>query len=441
MKYEGGGYYNMEEIKKKKYKFTFEGLLGAGLTTLGYQILAPLGLISISPIFVFSIISASAIGGVVLDAFLKEDDYEKLFRMLGLINKDNEIPLVIRKTKDGIKTTLVIHLPAGLSQSHFESKQEEIEQYLNYRVKFGFNKNLILELFEMNLSSLCKYVFQECKNPLEIYCGETYMGKFILDIQKCPHILLAGETDSGKSSLLDTITLSLVLNPHNIEIHLVDFQAVTLGKYENCKKVKSYCETPEEFDKLLNYMEEENDKRIKMFRSVKNKVFIDKLSKWNELYPERVLPYIIVIIDEFSRLSDGQYEEIMQKFRTRISMDRKVGIHYITAMQRPDVKCIAGSIKANMPCRIAFKTITDTDSEVILDQKGAERLKQQGRFLIKYCGELTEVQALYVEPDKIGKILKQYNVLKTKKDIEIEKKQKMIELRAKCINPYLKGVE
>jgi S-DNA-T family DNA segregation ATPase FtsK/SpoIIIE len=415
----------MEEIKKQKHKFAYEGLLGAGITTLGYQVLAPLGLITISPIVTFLIVSASTIGGIVLDAIFKEDEYEKLFKMCGLINKDNEVPLVIKKTKDDIKTTLVIHLPAGLSQSHFESKQEELEQYLNCKIKFGFNKNLIIELIQMNLSTMYNYVFEEQKNPLQIYIGNTHEGKFIIDIEKCPHMLIAGETGGGKSSLLDTITTSLIINPYDIELHFIDFQAVTLGKYENCKKVKSYGETPEEFDILLDKMALENGKRLKAYRSVKNKHFIDKLSLWNELYPEQRFPQIVVIVDEFERLAQEKYKEIFEKFLIRISMDRKVGIHYILSLQRPDVKAIEGSIKANIPCRIAFKTTSEIDSKVILDCYGAEKLKNEGRFLIKYQGEIKEVQGLFVEPDKrIRKILKEHKAFKSRDEIAYEDRQR-----------------
>lgn len=396
---------------------------------------------------ILTIAGGILVGGILLDKLLDENEYEKVFRLCGLVNSADQVPVVIKKTNDGRKTTLVIHMPAGISQEDFEKRQQKLEQYFNAKIQFGFNKNLIIDLIEMNLRTRYDYVFEELPGPLQIYCGETYSGKFILDIEKCPHAIIAGETDSGKSSLLDVITLSLLLNKHNVELRLIDFQAVTLGKYENCRKVKSYGETPEDFDKLMDEMAEENSRRIKLFRSVKNRNYIDKLSDWNKFYPKRALPYIVVIIDEFARLAEKDNEEILKKFRTRVSMDRKTGIHYIVSMQRPDVKVIEGSIKANMPTRLAFKTVTDTDSEVILDQGGAEQLKNQGRFLAKYCGELTEVQALYVEPYKIRKILKANNLIKSEAEIETEKQKEIDELKEKrkeqirkfretYINPY-----
>jgi S-DNA-T family DNA segregation ATPase FtsK/SpoIIIE len=105
-------------------------------------------------------------------------------------------------------------------------------------------------------------------------------------------------------------------------------------------------------------------------------------------------------------------------------MDRKFGIHYIIVIQRPDVKVISGSIKGNMPTRIAFKTVTDTDSEVILDVPGAEKIKNKGRCLLKYLGELQEMQTLYIENDDVTKILKKAKKLKTHDEIEAEERQK-----------------
>ena len=381
---------------------------------------------------------ATLISGLMLNALFKESKYSKLFRNCGLENKDGEIPIVIKEEiKDGIKT-LVLHLPEGLCQSDFEKKKEQLEQAMNCKIELGFNKNLIIKAIPMTLSNRYDYIFIEQEKPLAVYCGECHDGEFILDIEKCPHVIVAGETGSGKSSLLRNIVISLILNSYNIELHLVDFQAVELGIFENCRKVKSYCEKPEDFEHLLDDLEKENERRLKLFRSVKSKTYINSLSAWNKRYPKRALPYKVVVIDEFARLAEKDYEDLLERFRTRVSMDRKVGIHYIVSMQRPDVKCISGSIKANMPTRIAFKTVSQVDSEVILDQKGAEDLKQPGRFLAKYCGEMKEAQALYIEPNKVMKLLNRYNAFKTPEEVKAEKQEEMKKLRERCINPYLK---
>jgi len=379
-------------------------------------------------------------GGACITAaelfLLHENKYERLFRKCGIKNCDDKIPLVIKQDKN----TLVVHMPEGISQKQFEQKQLEIEQALNAKIEFGFNKNLIIKLTEANLKPFYKYTFEPCEKPLEVFCGYSHGGKFVLDIEKCPHTIIAGETNSGKSSLLRNMILSLLLSPHNVELHLIDFQAVELGIYENCRKVKSYGETPADFDRLMDEMAEENERRLKLFRSVKGKRFIQNLEAWNKHYPDKTLPHKVVIVDEFSRLSDKEYEDILSKFRTRVSMDRKTGIHYIIAMQRPDVTCIQGSIKANMPCRIAFRTVTQVDSEVILDLPGAEKIKQQGRCLVKYGGEVKEMQSLYIDNEQVRGVLRRNRCFKTTAELQQERREHIAKLRQKCINPYIKGV-
>lgn len=386
------------------------------------------------------VIGGIAIGGMLINMLSREGKYDKLWRMCGLENKAGQIPIVIKEEKEENKTTIVLHLPEGLCQNDFEKKKEQLEQALNAKIEFGFNKNLVLKLIQLSLNNNYKYIFVEQESPLAVYCGETYEGTFILDIGKCPHIIAAGETGSGKSSLLRNIVLSLILNKHDIDLHMIDFQAVELGIFERCRKVKSYGETPEDFSRLLDDMEVENKKRLDLFRSVKNRIYINNLEMWNKKYPDKTLAYKVVVVDEFARLAEKEYEDLLGRFRTRVSMDRKVGIHYIVSMQRPDVKCISGSIKANMPTRIAFKTVSQVDSEVILDHKGAEELKHAGRFLIKYCGEIKEAQALFIDSSKVMKILKQHKAYKTAAEIRAEKQTTLKALRNKCINPYLKKV-
>jgi S-DNA-T family DNA segregation ATPase FtsK/SpoIIIE len=438
----GGGRAQEGECMEKKEIFTFR--LG-GITAAGALLCcnAALGMFytAAENSTVLPVATACVTAGLLLDNMFKENKYEKLFKACGLVIKDikgEKMPKIIKQSKrDGV-TTLIVHLPEGLSQKQFEQKKQELEQGLNSKIEFGFNKNLILKLINMDLQSNYKYIFEECTGPLQVYCGNSHEGKFILDIEKAPHMIVAGETNSGKSSLLRNMVLSLVLNSYNLEIHLIDFQAVELGIFENCKKVRSYGETPDDFEKLLNEMADENDRRLKLFRSVKNKIYIQSLKVWNEKFPSRALPHKVIVIDEFSRLSEEEYKFVLEKFRSRVAMDRKVGIHYIVAMQRPDVKCISGSIKANMPTRAAFKTFSQVDSEVILDQGGAEQIKQQGRFFIKYCGEFKEVQALYLENEQVRNFLKKANKFKSREDIAAEKKEQMKALRQKCINPYLK---
>jgi hypothetical protein len=398
------------------------GIITAGGIVIGSQLANALypGIIDIP---VIPAACASSAGGFILDKIFKENEYEKLFRMCGIVNKNDQVPITIKKQKNAISTTLVVHMPEGISQKHFEQKQEELEQCLNSKIEFGFNKNLVMKLIHMNLSTNYNYEYEECENPTEVFAGYTHEGKFYFDVDKATQTIIAGEPNSGKSSLLRSVILSLILNNNNVSLRLIDFQDAELGIFENCKKVLSYGKTPEDFNRLMDEMEEESERRLKLFASVRNQRFIQKLSVWNKYYPDRAMPYIICVIDEFSRIAD--YDDLLEKFRIRVAMDRKLGILYVASMQRPDVKIISGSIKGCMPTRVAFKVCSDVDSEVILNVKGAEKIKTKGRCIMKYQGEIKEVQCLYIEPDDVRSILKKHKAFKTREEIIQAKKYEM----------------
>jgi len=424
-------------MSKEVFTWRLAGVTAAGALVCGNAALGIFYRVA-DTATILPIAAACVTGGLLLDRVFTEGKYEKLFRACGL-EKDGKIPLVIRKIRTGNETTLVVHMPEGISQKQFEQKQLELEQALNCKIEFSYNKNLIMKLIEMNLKNKYDYEFEECESPTESLIGYTHEGKFYFDIDKATQTIVAGEPNSGKSSLLRTMLLSLILSKHDIDLHLIDFQAIELGIFQDCRKVKSYGETPEDFEKLIDEMETENTRRLKLFASVRKQRYIQKLSVWNKFYPEQALPYKIVVIDEFARLAEKQYESLLDRFRSRVAMDRKVGILYIISLQRPDVKVISGSIKGSMNTRIAFKVVTDTDSEVIIDIPGAEKIKQQGRCIMKYLGEMKEVQCLYLENEQVRTWLKKYKAYKSRDELAAERQREMKALRDKCINPYLKG--
>ena len=367
-------------------------------------------------------------GGIALDLSFNENKYDKLFRNCGLTNKDGQTPLVL---KDG--ETKVISLPAGISQKQFEEKQLELEQALNCKIEYSFNKNLIMKCVPIELKTRYDYTYIPASSGTAINVGYSNDGLFELDISKDQHIIVAGETDSGKSSLLDIIVLGVLLGNGPIDLHLHDFQDITLPKYEQCKKVKSYGKSADDFSRLLDNMEQVCEERLKLFRS--SKTYIEKLETWNKEYPHKALPYKFVIVDEAVALAD--YPELLEKFKKRVSMDRKTGIHYLLSLQRPDAEIIKGSIKANMSTRIAMKAVSPIDSEVILGGlRGAEKIKHQGRFLARHRGKLQEVQAFYIEPKNIHKLLKNNNCLKTSAELEAEQAKEQVIDRKKIIENF-----
>lgn len=210
--------------------------------------------------------------------------------------------------------------------------------------------------------------------------GRTYNGKnLVVDITKMPHLLVAGTTGSGKSILLHSIICSLISNTKlDIRLALIDPKNVEFTYYKDIKQlmypVINY--TNEAYAVLSDLVDEMN-RRFKMMskKSAKN------INEYN-VKRSKKLPYIVLIIDEFSDLMQMSKKEFQIKISNLASKARAAGIHIIIATQRPSVDIVSGTIKSNFQSRICFKVATAADSRVVLDRNDGSKLLGYGDGLI-----------------------------------------------------------
>jgi S-DNA-T family DNA segregation ATPase FtsK/SpoIIIE len=218
--------------------------------------------------------------------------------------------------------------------------------------------------------------FDTSVSKLELALGKDVSGApYTADLEAMPHLLIAGATGSGKSVCINSIITSLVCrnSPNDIQLLLIDPKRLELNMYEGIPHL--VCEVVTEAKKAvraLAWVVEEMDMRYQILakRGVRN----------IQGYQEG-LPYIVVVIDELADLMLTVPQEIESAVAKLAQMARAVGIHLIVATQRPSVDVITGVIKANFPCRIAFKVASKTDSRTIIDTNGAERLLGKGDML------------------------------------------------------------
>lgn len=328
---------------------------------------------------------------VALDAYLSyKSKFDKLFANCGLfINTGNDklLPRVLKKQKHETSTDYILTLPPGLSLKNFTDKQEAIEQNIRKPVSFDYNNGVIIMTVKEELKKKYPFKLIHYDEPLKVCFGYTSEGPYVFDIEEAVHILVGGSTGWGKSVFLRVLSVILLTKP--IELYLVDFMRVELGLFK--KRATGFCGNAQEFSYLLDDLEEISKKRLKAFEK-KN---VSGIRSWNKKYSP--MKYIVVLIDEFAAIAKDK--AIMSKFELRTAQDRKVGIHYIAATQRCSTDIISGTIKNNMNTRISFKLASDTDSQVVLDCNGAEKLKYPGRCLIK-TNELTECQVMYLSEEE-----------------------------------------
>ena len=276
--------------------------------------------------------------------------------------------------------------------------------------------------------------YKEIKSKLKCAIGRDIAGKIITcDISKMPHLLVAGSTGSGKSVCINSIIMSIIYNasPEDVRLIMVDPKVVELQIYNDIPHLLIPVVTdPKKAAAALNWAVGEMMRRYnliveKQFRDTdsyneyveeENKKIVDKENQLEKL------PKIVIIIDEFADLMMVASKDVENAIFRIAQLARACGIHLIIATQRPSVNVISGSIKANVPGRIAFAVSSGVDSKTILDQYGAEKLLGKGDMLYSPSGlpKPIRVQGCFVSDTEIKKVVEFIKDPNPEFDIEIE---------------------
>jgi DNA segregation ATPase FtsK/SpoIIIE, S-DNA-T family len=217
--------------------------------------------------------------------------------------------------------------------------------------------------------------------PLWMALGKDLTGRPVFgDLCKMPHLLVAGATGSGKSVCLNTIIASLLVSatPNQMQMLMIDPKRVELPIYNGIPHlIKEVITDARLAAGALSEMTKEMDARYERFA----KAGVRKIEEYNLKYPDETLPYVVILIDELADLMLVAPAKVETTIMRLAQLARATGIHLIVSTQRPSVDVITGLIKANIPSRIAFAVSSQTDSRVILDMNGAERLLGRGDML------------------------------------------------------------
>ena len=227
------------------------------------------------------------------------------------------------------------------------------------------------------------------KGSLLFAIGKDIVGNSIsYDLSKGPHYLIAGATGSGKSVCLHVMLVSLLMrySPEELKLVLVDPKSVEFRKYENLPHllVDEIITEPKRVLTLLQWAYEETNRRNDMFTACGGE--ISNIDDYNSIIASDTvpkLPRIVFFIDELADLMENCKKDLEARIRMIAAKSRSAGIHLVLATQRPSVDVITGTIKANLPSRIALKVTNFTDSQIILNENGAEKLLGNGDMLYK----------------------------------------------------------
>ena len=281
-------------------------------------------------------------------------------------------------------------------------------------VEFANDTPTSVSFYEIMAS---KIMMQSFDKKLMVPLGKSIMGEIgVCEINKMPHMLIAGTTGSGKSVCVNGIICSILMRakPDEVKLAMVDPKVVELSVYNGIPHLMCpVVSDPKQAAILLQKMVNEMEKRYHMFASTGTKKiegYNEYVDKWNKSHPDEKLdkmPFVVIIIDELSDLMMVAAKEVEDSILRITQKARAAGIHLIVATQRPSTEVITGLIKANIPSRIAFAVGSGIDSRTILDQIGAEKLLGKGDMFFLPIGMNSpiRIQGSFITDEEIEKII------------------------------------
>lgn len=312
----------------------------------------------------------------------------------------------------GVKVSKITNLSDDIALS-LAASDVRIEAPIPGKAVVGIevpNKEIALVHYREVLES---EEYQSSLSKLTLALGKDISGSPVMaDLTRMPHLLIAGATGSGKSVCINTIIASIVFKakPDEVKLLLIDPKVVELTNYNGIPHLISpVVVDPKKAAGALKWIVTEMETRYELFaasgvRDIVRYNYIVSEKKDNEL---KLLPYVVVIIDELADLMMVAPGEVEESICRLAQMARASGIHLIVATQRPSVDVITGLIKANIPSRIAFAVSSQIDSRTILDMGGAEKLLGRGDMLYHPIGisKPVRVQGCFLADKEVKNIV------------------------------------
>ncbi len=346
---------------------------------------------------------------------------EKTFQSFGVKAKVTQVHLGPAVTKYevypdvGVKVSKIVNLSDDLALA-LAAKDIRIEAPIPGKSAIGIE----VPNAEIAMVSL-KEVLESKQNDrpnakLLIGLGRNISGEAVLaEMNKMPHLLVAGSTGSGKSVCINGIITSILMRakPHEVKMMMIDPKMVELNVYNGIPHLLAPVVTdPKKASQALKKVVSEMERRYELFshtgtRNIEG--YNDYIKRMNQTedakQPE--LPYIVVIVDELADLMMVASSDVEDSITRLSQMARAAGIHLIIATQRPSVDVITGVIKANIPSRIAFSVSSQTDSRTILDMGGAEKLLGRGDMLFLPVGanKPVRVQGAFLSDEEVEHVV------------------------------------
>ncbi|CAI8899126.1 DNA segregation ATPase FtsK/SpoIIIE, S-DNA-T family [Bacillus sp. IT-79MI2] len=335
------------------------------------------------------------------------------------VTRGGKIPIYpkihdVFEEKESVRYTFT--LPNGVDPAQIQKKWFCFQQILGKNLMIeGDIKKFVLHVFHSH-AGLKQYnyrykqwlpLLKSCRLPVVV--GRDQFGKKIVyDMvdSNTPHLLIAGETGSGKSSMVRVVLSTLIqhMSPDQLHLYLGDLKNSEFHFLRRVKHVKEVCMEEIEMQIMLQKVWKEIKERRKLMEEYE----VDHIDEYNKLNPDNQKPYILLAIDELAMLQDEK--ECMTTLEKISAVSRALGTFLMLSMQRPDSQVLNGKLKLNMTVRMGFKCADAINSNIV-GTPGSENLEQSGQMILKLDG-LRKVQAPFLTLDQAKEIVEPYRLSK-----------------------------
>lgn len=334
----------------------------------------------------------------------------KAFKIGGFYLGDIERPIFpkIHSVTIEKNTTIVFTLPNGLNPDLIKKNSFVFKQIFGKNIELdGEIKKFTLNIYHQSMPTELKYNFEMIKPVIEpfnigIICGKDRNGQYVaFDLLKQPHILVAGETGSGKSTQLRSILTTLIMTkrPSELELYLGDCKKSEFHLFRKVEHVQCVHSSARDIQKMLLHIKKELDERSDLTETF-------EVGHVDDLPAKHKRPYLIVCIDEFVMLRKD--EVIMDILTEIVAIGRTLGVYAILSMQRPNAKVLDTTIRANLTVSMGFK-LRDAMESKIVNTPDAHKIETSGRFVMN-SDKLYQIQAPYLTMEKAKKLLNPFMV-------------------------------
>jgi S-DNA-T family DNA segregation ATPase FtsK/SpoIIIE len=305
--------------------------------------------------------------------------------------------------------------------------KEVMKKEYVFKQTFGSNielegdyKRFILTIYKKTMPKELIYQQKEVMQnisrfKLGIICGQDRNGQYVsFDLLKQPHILIAGETGSGKSTQLRSILTTLIASkkPSELELYLGDCKKSEFHIFRKVEHVKCVLSNVKDISEMLHHIKKELDERSDLTEAF-------EVSHVDDLPEEHKRPYIVVCIDEFVMLRKD--ETVMEILTEVVAIGRTLGVFAVLSMQRPNAKVLDTTIRANLTVSMGFKLRDITESRIV-NTPAAHEIEVSGRFIMN-SDKIYELQAPYLKLEKAKRLLEPFLVAKKAKEVFSGKEQ------------------